>query len=467
MEIDRHRIAELIAHPSESLNVEIKRWLDPSAPEGIAKIVKAAFALRNRNGGFLLVGFDDAQLLPDVANRPADVHADFHMDTIQGLISKYASEAFEIGVGFGARDGVECPVVIIPEGVTVPVAAKRDLLDKGGNKLIREGDVYFRTLDSNGTPSTARARPGDWRDILQICFDNKEADIGRFLRRQLGGQNLDRFVSALSEIQGTRARAPPTLRDRANSLMEEGDNCREGTITARGLPTEDAATLAGLAWSVALVIDPPKADALPDRDFLRTVAGANPQYTGWPVWLDSSNFQETAAKPIVADGAWQALIVSLSGWSRHVDFMRLGPKGEFYLWRLLQDDMVPKQVDPGTTLDPILVILRVAEALAVGISFARALGWDDEATLGFAFRWNNINKRSLAPWANPLVYVSGGIAHDSSAETFIELSAGTPILALAPFVEQATRDLFVKFDGYTFPSNAFEEWIKRLFERKL
>ncbi|MCA1363408.1 hypothetical protein I6F14_23690 [Bradyrhizobium sp. IC3069] len=42
-------------------------------PAGIAKIVKAAFALRNRNGGFLVVGFDDKTLLPDAANAPTDI----------------------------------------------------------------------------------------------------------------------------------------------------------------------------------------------------------------------------------------------------------------------------------------------------------------------------------------------------------------------------------------------------------
>jgi predicted HTH transcriptional regulator len=68
MEIDQRRIDELIAHPSESLNVEIKRWIDPATPEGTAKIVKAAQAIRNRNGGFLILGFDDKTLQPDVGN---------------------------------------------------------------------------------------------------------------------------------------------------------------------------------------------------------------------------------------------------------------------------------------------------------------------------------------------------------------------------------------------------------------
>jgi hypothetical protein len=55
----------------ESLNVELKRWIDPTEPQGIAKIVKATFALHNCNGGFLVIGFDDKTLQPDTVNELA------------------------------------------------------------------------------------------------------------------------------------------------------------------------------------------------------------------------------------------------------------------------------------------------------------------------------------------------------------------------------------------------------------
>jgi len=299
MNIDQKRINDLVAHPSESLNVEIKRWLDLKTPEDIAKIVKATLAIRNRNGGLFLIGFDDESLLPDFDNKRSDVRAAFHLDTVQGLISRYASEPFEIGVSFGLRDDVEFPVIVVPEGVTVPVTAKRDLKDSAGTCLIREGDIYFRTLQSNGTPSMAKVRSGDWRDIMEICFENKEADIGRFLRRHLAGQNIEKFVAALSDLHGAAVPLPPSLRDRAEALLQDGKQRAQAAIAARDLKPDEAAALKGLAWSVALVIDPAKPAAVPDRNFLNTVAGANPQYTGWPVWLDSSRFQDQDALPKV------------------------------------------------------------------------------------------------------------------------------------------------------------------------
>jgi len=57
-------INELIGQPRESLAVEVKDWLDPSIPGHKAKVVKALIALRNFNGGYLLIGFDNATMQP-------------------------------------------------------------------------------------------------------------------------------------------------------------------------------------------------------------------------------------------------------------------------------------------------------------------------------------------------------------------------------------------------------------------
>ncbi len=467
MDISQDQIDELLAHPSESLNVEIKRWLNPDTASDFAKIVKATQAIRNRNGGFFILGFDDKILQPDRMNSPVDVRGTFHLDKIQAIVSRYSSEPFEITIAFGKREGTEYPVIAVPEGVTAPVVAKRDLQDASGAFLIREGDVYFRTLGANGTPSTARARPSDWREILNICFENREADIGRFLRRHLVGNNVENFLTALTGIRDGVAQ-PLRLLDRVEALQNEGKEHFSNAIKARTLNKEEIELLDAGSWQVALVIDPPNDSAITDREFLNRFSGANPRLTGWPVWLDSRNFSEKLSHPHVVDKAWQALIVSAKGWSSHLDFIRLNPKGKFYLERALQDDLVPSKIPPKTVLDPILVLIRVAEAIAVGISVARALGWDDNAHLGFGFKWTKLSGRALESWANPMISVlPGSVAHDDEAETFVEVPGDTPISAIAPYVEKATRELFLKFDGHSVLAEVIERWAKRLIERRL
>src|SRR5215471_3761870 len=129
MNVDQVRIQELLTRLAESLNVEVKNWIDPDDPAGVAKIVRAGLALRNRNGGYLVIGFDDKTLQPDTANRPAHVRSVFHVDKIQGIIARYASELFEVAIAFGQHDGKDYPVIVIPEGMRTPVAAKADLYD--------------------------------------------------------------------------------------------------------------------------------------------------------------------------------------------------------------------------------------------------------------------------------------------------------------------------------------------------
>ena len=378
---------------------------------------------------------------------------------------------FEVAVTFGERDSQEYPVVVVPEGVRSPVAAKADLF-AGEKRLIQLGDVYFRTLNANGTPSTAKARPQDWPDIVEVCFENREADIGRFLRRQLGtGRDAATFIAALQELGLATALSQPStpaLRDRCVALLDFGEQRFRLMLGTRSLDSDEKAVVDAGAWSIALVIDPPRADALPDQVFRATLASSNPQYTGWPVWLDSSGFTDERARPQVREKGWEALIVSLAGWSKHLDFMRLDPKGEFYLRRNLQDD-VSHNVPPRTTLEPVIATLRVAEAMAVGLAFAKALGWDPERTrLGFAFRWTGLKDRELVAWANPGVHFSTtGTAHDDAANTYVEVPLDTPVSAISPAVEQALEGLFVLFDGYRMPSKTIEQWVQQLIERRL
>lgn len=463
--IEKSVIDALIGNPSEGLNVETKRWIDPTQTAGIEKIVKGTLALRNRNGGFFVVGFDNETLAPDVANEPQNVKGLFHVDVIQGIISKYASDPFEVEVAWGERDGRRYPVIVVPSGVKVPVAAKRDLMD-GPRTAVRLGTVYFRSLGANGTPSTTEAKPSDWADIVEICFDNREADVGRFIRRHLAGLDLSSFIRFL----GQSAQVPPTLCARARKVIDDGEARFQEAVEARQLSDEEREMLQLGFWSIGLVIDPPNNDAIPNQEFLARIGSSNPKYTGWPVWLDARSLANVENRPKVIKDAFEFLIVSMSPeFSNHIDFARLDPKGEFFLHRLLQDDGVPSWIVPGRVIDPNLMILRVAEAMGVGIAFARALGWaPDQTTLGFAFRWHKLKGRRLTAWANPFSATpEGGLAHDDTIESCVQFSLDTPLSALPQFVDEATKRLFAAFDGTTMPRQTIEDLVRRLFERRL
>jgi len=148
--------------------------------------------------------------------------------------------------------------------------------------------------------------------------------------------------------------------------------------------------------------------------------------------------------------------------------MRLDPRGKFYLRRALQDDMT-KEVPAGSSLDVMLMIYRVAEVFAVGLSFARAAGWSDDSIAGFAFQWTGLRNRQLNSWANPLIFVGNatGQSTDDEAKSFVNIGIGTPHTSLAPYVSQAIKPLFSAFHGYEAPAPLVEACVKRMVERAM
>jgi hypothetical protein len=470
MSLTKIEIDGLLAAPSENLNVEIKSWFDPDKPTGQAKFIKATFALRNRNGGYLIVGIDNNTLRPtSVDEIPSDCRRAFNVDNLCGIVSKYASIPFEVFIGTGTIDSQECYVIKVPEGVRCPVAVKADLLDPSspGKHLLQNGDVYFRTLRSNGTPSSARASYQDWPDIVDVCFENRDADFGRFLRRHLGGDGAIRLSEALSAAL-PRLNNQKSLEKSCMETLDQGKHRLLEQISKRRLTTEQESILKRGSWSVALVVDPPRDNALPTQEFFNTVSSANPRLTGWPAWLDSRGFRDKGANLVVADNGWEALIFG-SIWEPsidHFDFYRFDPTGKFYLFRILQDDLNSK-ITPGSVLDPILVVLRVAEVIAVGLSIVNMLGWDEDSNLGFAFKWEGIGNRALSTWASPGVYISTRHSHQESVSSFVEVPLSTPLAAIAPYVEEAVKNLVILFDGFVLPSSIIESWIQKLIERRL
>ena len=445
----------LVDRPTESLSIELKRWIDPDRPEGQVKIVKAALALRNYGGGYLVVGFDDNTREPDRENVPQNVEATFHTDKIQALISRYASEPFEVSVEFPERDGQPYPVLSIPSGVRTPVAAKRELRSADGTTLISMHDVYIRSLSSNNTPSTTKATWKDWPSIIEVCFDNREADIGRFLRRHLGGLTPEVVQEALGSI-ASGLQPEVTTEEHLQRYLQESAERYSAVVAERGvqLPSHGA-------WEVGLLFigDIPPHTA--NQAFLNLLKASNPQYNPhWPIWLDSRAFPDED-KPRPFENAWEALIVTLDRPLPYIDFMRLGPQGHFYLRQALYEDM--RDIEPMKYLDFTIPIKKAAEAIAVGIAFAKAMGCDVEKTrLAFGFRWTELNGRELISWVEPGRHLRPeGPAYQDEVSVFVEVPLETPLSALGEYVNQAVKPLFEIFNGFELSQDVIEDLTRK------
>jgi hypothetical protein len=461
-------IQSLVDRSRELLSVELKDWFDPQTIEGVAKLVRAALALRNQNGGYLVIGFDDKTREPtNPAASLVGITSRFNQDTIQGIISKYASQTFEIALDFPIRDEHQFVVISIPPGVTMPVACRADLRS-GNDFLLRESETYVRTLTSNGTISSARA---SWRDmdmLMRRCFENRESDYGRLLLKAFTGISPN-DVKAVFQNLSLAAEQGISAGVSAEEIIDQGAERFSIVATERGvvLPTIGY-------WDIGLRISGPMPEQVPNRKFLELITASNPHLTGWPIWLNSSSFANASAHPYLFDGRWEAFIYSPSedrwgAWG-HLDFTVFDPKGNFFLRRGFQDDIGGSSADTrGKTVDPLIQILRIAESLVVAQAFAKAMGCsEEETTLHFAFRWIGLKGRVLTTWSDPMWSVDGdGPAHQDQVRSKTNLALAAGREAIIQRTHEAILPLSRIFGGYELKEELVRKLVTRLLDRKL
>ena len=190
-----------MARPRETIQCELKAWIDPAADREKAKIAKTCLAMRNAGGGVLLIGISDVgEFLP--VPKEFDPATKFTQDDIQLIVSNYAADAFNVDVhhvALNIQPERHVVAIVVPSGIRSPVMAKRDFThDSGPN--IKTGTIYARTLKSNGTISAAPATQGDLESIMNSCFENRTADIGQFFRRHLVKENVDALRDAMHSL---------------------------------------------------------------------------------------------------------------------------------------------------------------------------------------------------------------------------------------------------------------------------
>ncbi|GBF44614.1 transcriptional regulator [Leptospira ellinghausenii] len=451
---------ELVNNPKESLSLELKNWIDPEELSGIEKLVKAILAFYNHNGGYLLIGFVNSTGKPDLENAPNNVNDKFHIDKIQNLVSKYSSESFEIKVHFPVIQDKTFVVIEIPAGVRNPVATKSQL-EFNGKTIIQINKVYIRSLNSNNTPSTTEATWKDWSSIVEKCFENREADIGRFIRRHLTSienNNLKEFFNTLSNQK---------IPQKQNSM----DYLKEFISQSRKQYSEEMLKRNKTlyphgTYEIAAKINGIEKDYSMNQDFLNLIFSSNNHYTGWPMWIDSRSFVEES-NPYVKNGFWEALILpreapKLHG---HLDYWRFSPKGEFYLRRGIEDDFRDNTINK--TLDISIVIFRIAESLLVLLDFAQAFEAINSENINILFHWTSLDDRYLTSWArSSIMFTRKSISKQDEIEINVQLPIETARSAIGNYVYRVASSLFEIFQGASVSRDLVEDVVKELLGRR-
>jgi hypothetical protein len=140
----------------------------------------------------------------------------------------------------------------------------------------------------------------------------------------------------------------------------------------------------------------------------------------------------------------------------HWHFSIFDPSGRFFLRRVLPDDFRCGEFYGKTkiSLDPVMQIFEITEALRTGQRFARALGYEASKTsLYFEFWWTLLEGRIFGSWNYPAVTFDfvPSIATDNSRRSKVQLPMDASRDELITCVSEAFRPLSHAFGGYEVP----------------
>jgi hypothetical protein len=446
----------------ESLALELKSWLNPDRDVHRAEIVRTLIALRNHGGGTLLLGVgDNGEILEP--GPELDLAQRYQGDRIQDLVSRHASERFPVDTQIVEQDGCRYVRIDVAAGIRTPVRVAQSIAKEDGSKqILTKGDVLVRTLESNGRVSTAPCGADDWERLMQTCFDNRESDIARFIRRHLGSA-APALAELLKDLRGVPLPGEP---DAAAALLDTGAEAFSTTISRHGGASRFEPMLGWGAREAALVIEPAPDGFQADGAFLMRLLSSAPRLTSYPPLLDAA-IGGPASGFEVRQGRWEGLLSVRSPFDL-LTFELAEPTGRFYERRLYLPDAIARAngEQPRFALGEREAITDVVEVILTGLAFASALRVaDEEHSLHFAFRWSGLEGRLIDKWfvGSRASYVA---AEAVSPACRLTISGDAPPTALASRISEAMRPMFQMFRGYMSPPQQVEETLREVIERR-
>jgi hypothetical protein len=389
----------LLAAPAEAPDVEYKCWLDLKGnDEHRALLAKAAIALANEGGGFIVIGFREER--PNLISepRPANIAA-YNLDLINSIIRRFASPSFHCTLTLltDQRTGYEHAVIQVPGGFGVPVMSKSG----SANDTIRPHLCYVRK------PGPESAPPGnqtDWERLLARCLRNRREDM----------------LDAIRNIVLGSAPAAPVAPSAAESQNAFAAAARAAWETlVKDLPGDDPArcSLGHYELDYALLGDFPRPSLTDLRDQLSLAVAHRRAYPEF--WVPT----QTEIEPAPIDDTIQCWLGAPAMGPRdpgHVDFWRASPEGRMFLLRGYFEDMDGSPgnwVEPGKIIDIRMPIWRVAEGLQHARILSRLLTRDQDLQVLFRARWYGLVGRQLSS-LNPMQAFTFRVAYTSRQDEF-------------------------------------------------
>lgn len=433
-----------ITEPREDLGAEYKTWLDLSGNEHKATLAKAAIALTNHGGGFIIIGFEEREQELYSVVCPDEMQV-ITQDLINAVIRRFAAPEFhcEMYNVPHPTSGIVHPVICIPGTQTEPVMSKRDC-----QGTLVKNRCYIRKPG----PRSEEPHTGDeWRSLLNRCMRAGRDDMLEAIRS---------IVTGRVEVQNPTPNALDDLKlyseaayDRWQELVSD-----EPADSPSKFPNgfyEMSFSLVGAEQATGL------------NNLQEKLAIARQiKLTGWTPFLSMTtngwipypheNFIEAwVGRPVRDD--WGNRDPSLC------DFWRVSPDGKLYTIRGYSEDGQEGTV-AGAVFDVSLPVLRIGEGLLFAARLADTFEGVNEIVIQCHYK--GLDGRRLISFGGQRALFGEDTCR---TDEVILTSLATPEQVqdnLAEIIHQLLLPLYERFNFFELPFFLVEEELTRLRTRQ-
>lgn len=446
------RLTDLLESPRESLEIEIKSWLNLTSNEDRANLAQAILALANYGGGYIIIGFqEEANEWIPVSERPATLEQ-YSQDNVNDIVDRFAEPTFHCSVNHELReaDGLLYPIITVPGNHRVPIRAARG----GPNGRHIQHHAYYTR--GPGPCSRPIDSPTEWDTLINRCVRNRQDDLVDTIRAFLSG----------AQIFQPNVPIPPSREERFGEWVSESEERWRAVISERqGEPQFSLGTWKFL-YMVIGDFSPPTLTQL--QEIIRNVQGHE---TGWPPWWTPTR---NDIAPYPYEGNVECCVFSNSDTGRfrdaaHADFWRISNQGMAFLMRGYEEDSHDAQrigIEPGTILALTLPVWRIGECLLHAERFGTRLA-GASAVIQAQVQWRGLRNRRISNWASPhRMLFESLIARQDIVNSSIQVPCSSISSNLPEIVRSITAPLYEVFDFFSPPESMFHEEISNMRSRR-
>ncbi len=441
-------LSDLIEEPRETVDIELKTWIEPSDGIQKAKIARHLAALANHGGGYLIFGFNDD--LSQDQNRPSSLEK-YNRDVISSIVKRYLRPAFQCDVTFVRNNNdEEFPVVRVPSHGPVPIVSKASgPHDTRGRPQGIQIDTYY--IRKPGPESAPIMGLGEWGPLIRRCVlhdrDNLLSDISALIQPSARAPDEGQRLANWHQASETRFLQ---LLPRSEVLRWPVSFKENRYQLSYLIATEESETL--LVDSLSEVL------ATVNHDVRGTV------WTGWSMFYPFTRPQiAPTVHPEGLDGTGPDVLEGnlMAEYRINVglpDFWRVAPDGRATLIRAYNEDCMSSigasNRSLGTWLSPETIVRETTELVTHARWLARQ--FEMATTVNFRCTWIGLKNREFAD-QDPSRYWRPGRIATANQRTTEDQSTSAALAAAWPAVVANLACPVLRLFGFTGCNPSFVE----------